>query len=67
MFRAVLDLLGPLVKPLMLGFALLVGLALASTDSANLRSMFAAGGFSSAVSCRTPVIGIVCGLRDLLR
>lgn len=67
MFRAVRDLLGPLVKPLMLGFALLVGLAIASTDSGNLRGVFAAGGLSSAAICRTPVIGIVCDLRDLLR
>lgn len=69
MMRSFLDSISPLLKPFALLIAVVIGLGVASTDSAQLRSMRIGEALSGGIGCQTPIIGAFCGvsLKGLFR
>jgi len=69
MLRSLIDSCVPLLKPLALLVAVVVGLAVASTDSTQLRNLRASAALSGGIGCQTPIIGAFCGvsLKGLFR
>lgn len=62
MLRALVESVAPLLKPLLLVVAVVIGFAVASTDSAQLRNWRAREVLSGSIGCNTPIIGAFCGV-----
>lgn len=69
MLRSLIESCTPLLKPLALLVAVVIGLAVASTDATQLRNWRASAAVSGGIGCQTPIIGAFCGvsLRALFR